>query len=264
VQPGEDQLMRSLKWETHSQARRRVIAALAFATVVVGAVLPAGAANAAVPIELSTQGVVWNTSLPGGLFDGFAGAVPGDSVTRSFYVKNPTDLSVTMKVRATDVVPGTNNLGQSITVLGAVPGHALAAPVTLASLTDCATLAPDVVLAGGAVTRVTITLAMLDVSGSLAQAADGGFDVLLTMQDNAAGAPATSCDGAGVANGGGTANGGGASTTQPAATGSRASRSGPLAFTGVDIVVPIELAILLLGVGLFILIVRRRRKENEE
>jgi hypothetical protein len=260
-----------MRFGAAGSVRRATLGAL-FAVVLAGAsVLIAGPASATPSpniIELSTDGTVWSTSLPGGLFDSFQGAVPGDSVTESFYVRNPQAAAVTMKTLALDVTSNSSDLKSSITVDGEVGGRSLPAPVSLSALSNCATLAPDMVLAANATAKVSITLAMLNVSGTVAQSSQGGFNVLLTMQDNAAGAPAASCGGSVPSGGGGSGgghhhppqhDGGGVVAADPATAG----LGNPLAFTGLEIGGPLFLGGVLLGLGILFLLARRRRREQK-
>lgn len=259
--------------------RTRIIAGV-IATMIVGG---AGAAMGTAPafadtppvITLSPNGVVWSTALTGGLFDSFQGVVPGDSVTKSFYVKNPLTTPVTMRTRAMDVHSSSSQLDTSITVDGNAGGLTLAAAVPLASLANCSTIAPDLIVPAGATAKVSITLAMADVSGSYAQSKVGGFDVLLTMEDAQAGPGETSCDSTDPTTGtGGGGTGGGGGTHHPTkptvpttpTTTIQPSSSGfsPLAFTGADIAVPLFLAGMLFAAGILLLIARRRRRERRE
>lgn len=245
---------------------------------VFGGASPASADTADAPIELSSDGIVWAPFLDGGLFDAFQGAVPGDSSTQSFFVRNPQSYPVTMKTRALDVVSSSAGLASSLTVQGEAGGVALAAPVTLGSLSDCATLAPDLVLGPLAVTKVTITIELPAATGGVtAQTSRGGFDVLLTMQDNAAGTPDASCEAAGGGaggggggnnngggnNGGGGHHSGGHHTNSPTVT-PAGGVSNPLAFTGVDGAATLFLGGALLALGFLFLIARRRRKTEQQ
>jgi hypothetical protein len=124
------------------------------------------------------------------------------------------------------------------------------------------------VLAANATAKVSITLAMLNVSGTVAQSSQGGFNVLLTMQDNAAGTPAASCGGSVPGGGGGGSgghhhppqhDGGGVVAADPATAG----LGNPLAFTGLEIGGPLFLGGVLLGLGILFLLARRRRREQK-
>jgi hypothetical protein len=256
--------------------RTRILAG-AIATMIVGG---AGAAMGTAPafadtppvITLSPDGVVWSTTLAGGLFDSFQGVVPGDSVTKSFYVKNPLSTPITMRTRAMDVVSSSAQFDNSITVDGNAGGLALAAAVPLASLANCSTIAPDLIVPAHGTAKVSITLAMLNVSGSFAQSKTGGFDVLLSMEDAEAGTGATSCDSTDPTTGtggGGTGGGGGTHhptkpTTPTSPTNPIFTGFSPLAFTGADIAVPLFAAGMLFAAGILLLIARRRRRERTE
>ena len=248
--------------------RTRIVAG-AIATMIVGG---AGAAMGTAPafadtppvITLSPNGVVWSTSLAGGLFDSFQGVVPGDSVTKSFYVKNPLSTPITMRTRAMDVVSSSAQFDNSITVDGTAGGLELAAAVPLASLANCSTIAPDLIVPAHGTAKVSITLAMLNVSGSFAQSKTGGFDVLLSMEDAEAGTGATSCDSTDPTTG----TGGGGGTHHPTKPTSPRNPIftgfSPLAFTGADIAVPLFAAGMLFAAGILLLIARRRRRERTE
>ena len=54
----------------------------------VGTILPAGAAHAADPLELSIDGATWSSTLPGALFGSPAAAVPGDVIASALWVRN--------------------------------------------------------------------------------------------------------------------------------------------------------------------------------
>jgi LPXTG-motif cell wall-anchored protein len=254
-----------------SRVRRATLGALIAVVAASASMFSAGSADATPApgtIELSANGTIWSTSLVGGLFDSFQGAVPGDSVTKSFWVRNPQSVPVTMKTMALDVTTTTSEFESSITVDGEAGGRSLPAPVPLSALSNCATLVPDLVLAGNATVKVSITLAMLDVSTNVAQSSQGGFNVLLTMQDNAAGAPVTSCGGS--IPGGGT-GGGGHHHPKPSQNGGShpaspitAALGNPLAFTGIEIGVPLFLGGALLALGFLFLIARRRRREQKD
>jgi len=256
---------------------RRLLAATIAAIIVGGAGAAMGAAPASADtppvIELSPDGIVWGISLTGGLFDSFHGAVPGDSVTESFWVRNPLTTPVTMRTRAMDVVTASPQLADSITVDGTAGGHALAAAVTLGSLANCTTLAPDLIVSAKSTAKVSITLSMLNVSGSHAQATTGGFDVLLSMEDAEAGTGATSCDSTDPTGPTDPTDGGGGHhhpTTPTDPTGPTTPSSpiftagGPLAFTGADIALPLAAAAMMLLAGFLFLIARRRRRERRQ
>jgi hypothetical protein len=269
-----------IRLNSHRNRGRRLLAATIAAMIVGGAGAAMGAATASADtppvIELSPDGIVWGTSLAGGLFDGFQGAVPGDTVTESFFVRNPLTTPVTMRTRAMDVVTASPQFADSITVEGTAGGNTLAAPVKLASLANCSTLAPDLIVGAKTTAKVTITLSMLNVSGSYAQSTGGGFDVLLSMEDAEAGTGATSCDSTDPTGPTDPTGGGGGHhhpttpTTPTDPTGPTTASNpiftagSPLAFTGADIALPLAAAALMLLAGFLFLVARRRRRERRE
>lgn len=246
-----------------------VVTAATAAMAVVGAVFSSAPAQAAdpTPILLSRDGVVWSTTLAGGLFDEFAGAVPGDHVSKTLWVQNPLDEPVTLSVRAVNVWGVATDLGRSIVVDGSAGGASLAAPVTLASLLNCSILAPSSVVPASGASSITLSLAMLDVGSRIAQGSTGGFDVLLTVTQGTDAAGATRCDPPAPS-----------TSTSPGPYPSlipspkRASGggliglafTGVLAFTGAHPELPLAIGGGLVGIGVLLLFWRRRKRGTRE
>ena len=236
-----------------------ILAGTAAATV---SVAPAQAADQS-PILLSRDGVVWSTTLPGGIFDEFQGAVPGDTVSKAVWVHNPLSEPVTLTVRAINVWGLSSDLGRSVMVDGAAGSASLPAAVTLASLTNCATLAPQSIVPPDGSARIALTLTMLDVGSKVAQGTTGGFNVLLTVTQGTRHEAPAACDpGTPVSSPGPAAAG---AANPASAAGSIASViSGALAFTGANPAVPLLVGGGLLGIGFLLLVVRRRTREPGE
>jgi LPXTG-motif cell wall-anchored protein len=257
----------------------------------------ATASTAPAVISLSTNGVTWTPTIKNQLFAKFGKIVPGEDVSAFFYARNPTDSAVTMTTRAINLSNSNVAFDNSVTVNGTANGLSLAAPVMFGSLANCATIAPDLILEPNAIAKVNIDLGLLDETGSYAQAASGGFDVLLTMEDNSAGLPTTSCNSADPAEGttptipsggggGGTgpidpptppeptgpSTGTAPTTAHHASTATTASQNPfplftagtRLAFTGVTGQVTLFAAGMLIALGLLLLVARRRRKKSEQ
>lgn len=243
-----------------------ILAALVAGTVVATvSAAPARAADQS-PILLSRDGVVWSTTLPGGIFEEFRGAVPGDTVSKAVWVHNPLSESVTLTVRAINVWQSSGDLGRAVTVDGAAGSVSLPAALTLASLANCSTLAPQSIVPAGGRARIALTIAMLDVGSKVAQGATGGFDVLLTVTQGARREHPSACDPAAPVSSAGPV------VVSPASpTGSigdaiggaiRGSIGGALAYTGANPAVPLLLGGGLLGIGLLLLLLVRRRKRE--
>ena len=247
---------------------RAILVTASIAAIVTGLLFPAAPARAAdpAPIQLSGDGAVWSTTLAGGLFDEFRGAVPGDIVSATVWVHNPLDQAATLTVRAVNVWGSAPDLGESVIVNGAVGGLSLPSPVALSALGDCSTLAPRSIVGAGGNARVTITLTMLDVAARVAQGRTGGFDVLFTVTQGSRAAGANACD---RARGGALfslpteASGAGPTTASPEAS-TPAPVFGGLPFTGADAAVPLAVGGFLVGLGLLLLFARRRKREPRE
>lgn len=78
--------------------RLRIVTALAAVLGVLGILGVASPASAASKLELSADGVTWGSSLSAPLFDPAFRWVPGDSQTRSFYVRNHTGQDAVLDV----------------------------------------------------------------------------------------------------------------------------------------------------------------------
>jgi hypothetical protein len=135
--------------------------------------------------------------------------------------------------------------------------------VTLASLTNCATLAPQSIVPPDGSARIALTLTMLDVGSKVAQGTTGGFNVLLTVTQGTRHEAPAACDpGTPVSSPGPAAAG---AANPASAAGSIASViSGALAFTGANPAVPLLVGGGLLGIGFLLLVVRRRTREPGE
>ncbi|WP_222706726.1 hypothetical protein [Lacisediminihabitans profunda] len=204
--------------------------------------------------------MVWSTTLPGGLFDEFQGAVPGDIVSKAVWVHNPLSEPVTLSVRAINVWESSGEVGRSITVDGAAGSVSLPAAVTLASLANCSTLAPQSIVQASGSARITLTLRMLDVGSKVAQAGTGGFNVLLTVTQGSRIEALSACDPGTLVSSPGPRPASPADAAGPVAL----AISGALAFTGANPAVPLLVGGGLLGIGFLLLVVRRRTREPGE
>ena len=98
--------------------RARLGLMIAAATVLLGlGIAPASAAN---ELGLSPDGVTWGDALPGPLFDPALSWVPGDSETRTFYVRNQSSddaiLNVTLLTGPVETLVDTGDLKVSAKV----------------------------------------------------------------------------------------------------------------------------------------------------
>lgn len=230
------------------------VTAVAVSTVITtGLILAlAGPASAATPeVLLSDDGVNFSTGLPGGLFDGLGLLVPGESVTTTLWVKNPTaDLAVArVSVGALSVPSAAFAAGVTLTTIDV--GTAATSTASFADLQRCAVLVPSHTLGAREVLRVDFTVTMSEsVSGSDAQGQAAVLDFQVAMRDAAAGAfPNAGC----------------VNPTTPSMPADVARRQGSgLAYTGqAPATFLFSFAGVLIGVGIFCVVRRRRGKPGD-
>lgn len=230
-----------------SRATAAVLASLAAAVLGIGAT-PASAASPVVLV--STDGVTYQPSLSIGLFDGAGILVPGGTASSQLWIKNPTASPATVRVNVGNISVSSSDLADNmnLTAVNTLNGSTVTA--TWSELSQCDVMVQPVTIGAGAVIRVNLTLAMLNAPGLIAQQQDGALTADVQMKDAAGGsfAPST-CDP-------GTTE---PAQTQPAATHPRKV----LGYTGETF--PTQLLLLgslLVGVGWFLIVARRRRRRE--
>jgi LPXTG-motif cell wall-anchored protein len=250
---------------------RRILATLGAAVVVSAGLLGVTTQSAAAdsstssPVVLvSTDGVNYTPTLTVGLFDDAGLLVPGDTATAELWIKNPTSDPATVRVSVGQVTTSSPQLGQNMTLTTVDTLMSATVTRTWDDLAQCDVVVEPVTVAGNSVLRVDLTLTMLNATGLQAQNSNASLNAVVAMRDDAAGSfPVSVCDPATTAPGIITPAG----TTPAAGTSSQAGarvHAKVLGFTGDTF--PSQLAILagvLLGVGWFLLALRRRRKEPE-
>jgi LPXTG-motif cell wall-anchored protein len=237
-----------------------IVVAVAAAALVANAAtlgLSAAPAEAAAPVVLvSTDGVNYQPSLGVGLFDSAGLLVPGDTATSDLWIKNPLSTPAIVRVNVGDLATSSVELADNLQVTALDTANGSSVTATWSQLATCDVMVDPVTVAGGAVLRIHLTLAMLNATGVVAQLQNGSLTATIQARDAAGGAfPASTCDPA-VTDPGITDPG----TTQPAATHHRKV----LGYTGETF--PTQLLILggvLVGIGWFLVGARRRRKREE-
>ena len=194
-------------------ARRAVLRVLAFvALMVAGATLAfaAPAQAAPKPIGLSSDGVTYADTLSTSLFAG-ALVVPGDTVTRTFWVKNrgadPGNLAIALQ----GVAGGDSNFVAALSV-SAAAGATAGPTVAFTSANPCHSLVSAVGLASGAAVKVDVKLKLSNALAHVtSQSSVGNFDIKVTLTSTDVSAP-TGCTPVTPPSGGG---GGGSNPTVP-------------------------------------------------
>jgi LPXTG-motif cell wall-anchored protein len=243
-------------------AVRRSVAVTVVALVSTSALLglstaAASAAPSSTPIVLvSMDGVSYEPALTVGLFADSGLLVPGDTATSDLWIKNPLATPATIRVNVGDIYSSSTDLGNNMRLTAVDTSNGSTVTATWTELAACDVMVLPVTVAGGAVLHVDLALAMLNAPGLVAQHQNGSLTANIQMQDAAAGSfPASSCD-PGATDPGTTGPG----ATQPASTAPRKV----LGYTGETF--PTQLLLLggvLVGVGWFLVVARRRRKREE-
>jgi hypothetical protein len=219
-------------------------AALAVVALLLGVAAPAQAAPSG-SVLVSTDGTTFSSTVPAGLFPS-AVMIPGASISAALYVKNDSSVRSELFVTAADITASGRDFASALTLRATSAASPTGPAVRLGGVSRCATLLAEV-LEPGAVTRLTLTLAMADVAAQVAQ----GDTVAATLgvalhQSDTAVAPASGCDLSGI--------------QLPVLA--LPDPDGDLAFTGSTILYPALMTVgALLGAGsLFVLAARRRER----
>ena len=254
---------------------RRVLAAAITAISVLGVLLIASPAAATTrQHELSTDGSTWSSSIPGTLFDALPMLVPGDSVSRTLFVRNAGSTAGVLRLDAVDVRISNADFARSLHVDAAIDAASLG-PVDLSGTADCITVLPIGRIAAGAVAVVEITLGFDENAPMPTQDSTADFSLLLSVSEDlgqrtpAAGCPVDGIElptlpfpddgGGGAAEAGGGAVAGGGDTAAVAPPAAQTADGAGLAFTGVTVVPLLATAGGLLLLGLSAFIATRRR-----
>ena len=237
---------------------RRVIALVAGIAVASGmasamsqGVTPERAVADSPVVLVSTDGVTYLPNLLVGLFDDVGLMVPGDTATSDLWIKNPTSSPATVRVNIGDVSTSSVDLADNLQLTAVNSTNGASVTETWSQLAECDVVVQPITIAAGAVLRIDLSLSMLNAPGLVAQHQDGSLTADVSMRDAAAGSfPASTCDPTSTS----------PIETEPAATHPRKI----LGYTGETF--PTQLLLLggvLVGVGWFLLVARRRRGRVE-
>lgn len=144
-------------------------------------------------ILVSSDGVSYATELAAPLFSGIPVLVPSDEVSRTFWVRNPTDRDVYLRVDLRDVVVSDAGYAEALTIRADVDG-VRGTPVTLAMVRGCRVVTAGVPVGPGESVTVSPVLALTDVTGKQAQVARASLNFGIAMSDaQAADSDAATC-----------------------------------------------------------------------
>ncbi len=223
--------------------QRVAIAIGAGAVAAALAVLPSAAASADTPVLVSSDGTHFAATLPHGLFASTI-LVPATSHTATLYVRNPTDRPVILTLRSSNLTFSDPALAHALTITAKAAPPATATSVDLGAPAQCRPLLGGALVSANGTIAIPLTLAMGDVSGSVAQAQNADLTIHVSLRDAAAPTPADPC-------------------THGTAVSAFAGSSAPLARTGSDVSLPFAAAACLLGVGIAVLVATRRRRRDQ-
>lgn len=232
----------------------RIAAAGAVAVMAAAAAFVAAPASAAEPeILVSDDGVTFAPTLTDGLFDGLGLLVPGESISTSLWVRNPSSTDGSLRLTVEDLVTPSQAFADNVT-LSADVGNFIWT-WSLAELEACGTVVPTLAIGAGDTVRIDLTAALGDVTGLDAQNESANVGISVMVRDAVSPFPNEPCLQAPVdptdPDDGDGDNGGGGS-------------DGGLSGTGADVAATLWAAVILLAGGFLIVFARRRRRDEDE
>lgn len=216
----------------------------AIALVMGGAAAPASAASG---IQVSRDGVNYSSVISGTLFNKITVSVPGDVQSTDLYVRNSSSVAGYLRISLSSVTVSDPVLATALIVTAGSPAFP-GTPVAIGDAHPCYVLTEGNLVPPGGVVKVSSKLEFSDQPGSAGKQGSAGFSFRISLSDAAVGSlPPTEC---------------GSGTNIPAASGGGRI---PLAMTGAE--PPFALIIgaaSVVGVGLFLVVAARRRREAKE
>ena len=165
---------------------RRVAAGTAMVALVGALTLVnAQSAAAAGAIEVSSDGVHFGSSYPGVLFDASVAMVPGDSQTKTFYVRNSGNEAGVLRITMEDVSATNVDFADALTLGVSTTGQTgIAASLTKAN--PCWELLDGQKIGAGQSVVVTATVALGDLDGQAGQGARASMAMKASLSAPAA------------------------------------------------------------------------------
>lgn len=232
---------------------RRATAVTGLATLaIVGAAVAAPAAQPAAPqILVSDDGVTFAPTLTDGLFDGLGLLIPGESITASLWVRNPSSTDGSLRVSVDALAGGSAVFSQNVSIEATLGVDSWT--FSLSQLAECGTVIPSVPIAAGTTVRIDFTAALADsVVGLEAQRESAEVGLNVAVRDARNPFPAERCEAPGP------------DPADPDGGGSAGGTDGELSGTGANAMPTIAAAIVLLVGGLIIVVTRRRRHDEDD
>ncbi len=169
----------------------RAIAAVVLAAgLVLGS---ASAASAAGVVEVSTDGSTWSSSLSSPLFTTTPQLVPMTSQSATFWVRNSAADAAYLRLTVENLNWTGSHYASALSVAASVPGTA-GTPLELASASGCAVLLDGILLGAGQAVKVTATLALGNLNGTMGQSGTAGMDIGVLLEQATSAAPTAGCN----------------------------------------------------------------------
>lgn len=170
-------------------------AALGLVLTGLAAITPAAAAPGGV--EISVDGVSYNSTYSGALFTSLANLVPGDRDESLFYLRNSSTEPGFLRITLRDVVTSNSDFADALYLGVSTPGH-VGTPATILEANPCWVLLEGQVVLPGEVVRVTTSLVLGDLRGQAGQGATASAALNVSLSGTAAQLPPTDCGRAGT------------------------------------------------------------------
>ncbi|EAR25735.1 hypothetical protein A20C1_07643 [marine actinobacterium PHSC20C1] len=169
--------------------------------IALGALLGASPASAAPGVgiaELSDDGVSFSRTYPGVIFNDIARLSPGDSQSKTIYVRNTGTVAGYLRITMREVRYSDSHYGDALSVRTGTTGSSGSA-ISVSTANPCMVTHEGTIIAPGQVVPIVATLALGNLSGSDGQGATASLALRFSLTDSRPGSlPATNCGNAGT------------------------------------------------------------------
>ncbi|MHA6667621.1 hypothetical protein ACX3O0_01995 [Homoserinimonas sp. A447] len=171
---------------------RLIAPGVALGLVLTGLATASPAAAAPGGVEVSPDGVSYNSTYSGALFTSLANLVPGDNDESLFYLRNSSTEPGFLRITLRDVVTSNSDFANALNLGVSTPGH-VGTPVTILEANPCWVLLEGQVVAPGEVVRVTTSLSLGDLRGQAGQGATANAALSVALTGTVQQLPPTEC-----------------------------------------------------------------------
>lgn len=140
----------------------------------------AAPAYAADELELSSDGIHFSQQLDAGLFGDIANIVPTDNQYESFYLRNSGGSDGFLRITLRDVT-ATNTVYSDALTISVGAGTVSGSPVALSRANPCFVLNEGLRVSPGSTVKVSTVLALADLAGDAGQGSSATLAIRLTL-----------------------------------------------------------------------------------